>query len=186
VRTVGKPGSAPIFWVVHTPVLGCRSMAPKDDSVTTLTLPVDELIGYQLRRASNVLQTSLAGALAEHRLSVTEASVLLAIAANREVTQSIVGRLLDIQRANMAPLASKLALMGLTLSERRGREQLLRVSAEGRRVATRVLAIMRKHDEHYFGAWPPARRAALHGSLRDLWQLEGAQRTPTRARKERE
>lgn len=158
-------------------------MATKDESVTTLTLPVDDLIGYQLRRASNVLQASLAGLLAELGLSVTEASVLLVIASNREVTQSIVGRLLDIQRANMAPLASKLALMGLTLSERRGREQLLRVSAEGRRVATRVLAIMRQHDEHYFGSLAPARRAALHGSLRELWKVNGVQRAPKRARK---
>jgi DNA-binding MarR family transcriptional regulator len=150
-------------------------MASKDEAATELTLPVDDLIGYHLRRASNVLQASLAGQLTEYGLSVTEAAVLLTIAGNSEVTQSIVGRLLDVQRANMAPMASKLASMGLTLTERRGRSQLLRASAEGRRVATRVLAIMRRHDEHYFGKLPAARRAALRDTLRDLWQLDGAE-----------
>jgi DNA-binding MarR family transcriptional regulator len=149
-------------------------MASKDEPAAALTLPVDDLIGYHLRRASNVVQASLAGLLTEYGLSVTEAAVLLTIAGNSEVTQSIVGRLLDVQRANMAPMASKLASMGLTLTERRGRSQLLRASAEGRRVAARLLAIMRRHDEHFFGSLPPARRAVLRDTLRDLWLLGGA------------
>jgi DNA-binding MarR family transcriptional regulator len=134
--------------------------------------PLGSLLGYQLRRASNALLATLAEALAAHELSIVEASVLLVIAENDGLTQSEIGRLLDIHRANMVPIAAKLARLGYTTGEQRGRQQVLRASAEGRRAAQRVRAIMHRHESVHFGALAPGERARLLAWLRALWQTE--------------
>lgn len=134
--------------------------------------PLAPLLGYQLRRASNALLGTLAPSLAEFGLSVGEASVLVVIAANDGVTQSSIGRMLDIHRANMVPIAAKLARMGLTVSERRGRELVLRTSAQGARTAQKILKRMHQHDRAHFAALDERQKKALSAVLRALWMDE--------------
>jgi DNA-binding MarR family transcriptional regulator len=75
--------------------------------------PLSDLPGYELRRASTALMAELAGIIGPHDLRVAEVSVLLVIAANKSANQSDLCRLLDIQRANMAPLAARLEARGM-------------------------------------------------------------------------
>jgi DNA-binding MarR family transcriptional regulator len=144
---------------------------PADDNLAD---PLDAFLGYQLRRASNSAIASLAEALSAHGLSVVEASVLTVIAENNGATQSAIGRLLDIQRANMAPIASKLARMGLTKSEPHGRQLLLRTSALGTRTAQKVKRCMVEHDASTFPRIKPADRKKLQALLRSIWRDEEA------------
>lgn len=131
--------------------------------------PLSSLVGYQLRRASNALFGTLIPKLAEHGLSIAEASVLVVIAHHDGITQSSIGRMLDIHRANMAPIAAKLARLGLTLGERRGRELLVRASVSGERVAKQVLVSMRRHDAAHCKQLSAAEREALLSALQQLW-----------------
>jgi DNA-binding MarR family transcriptional regulator len=67
--------------------------------------------GYLLRRASAMAMARLAKHLKTLHLNPTDATVLSVIDANPNAKQSEIGRMLDIARANMAPLISRLALM---------------------------------------------------------------------------
>ena len=71
--------------------------------------PLEDYPGYALRRASAATMARLARRFAALDLRAAEASVLMVIDANPNITQSEIGRLLDIASANMAPLVSRLA-----------------------------------------------------------------------------
>ncbi len=98
--------------------------------VTSPSNPLEQLLGYQLRRASQAMMADLGAELAELELRVTEMSVLLVIDENPDITQSEIGRVLAIQRANMVPLTTQLERRGLI---RRGatigRAQALRLNS---------------------------------------------------------
>ena len=68
--------------------------------------PLTNYPGYLLRRASAAAMANLAKRLKKLNLSPTEATILNVIDANPNANQSDIGRLLDIARANMAPLVS--------------------------------------------------------------------------------
>ena len=69
--------------------------------------------GYALRRAANAMMGELARRLGTIDLRIAEASVLLLVDRREDATASEIGRVLDIQRANMVPLLSRLEDAGL-------------------------------------------------------------------------
>lgn len=80
-----------------------------------LMSPLDELLGYRLRRASMAMMGDLVGALRPHGLSVGEASFLILVDANPGCRQSDVGRALEIKRANLTPLVGRMKARGLVV-----------------------------------------------------------------------
>jgi len=132
--------------------------------------PLESYPGYLLRRISAAAMAELATRLAGLALRPTEASVLLVIDENPGITQSEIGRMLDIASANVAPLAGRLRTLGLTLRTRvDGRSQGLSLSAAGQRLALRVRAVMRAHESHLLAKIPERQRRAFLGALRALW-----------------
>ena len=117
---------------------------------------------------------SLHADLATHGLGVVDASVLLVIEDNPGTTQSAIGRTLATHRANMAPIAAKLARLKLTTSEPAGRASLLRLTARGTRVAGAVRAAMRENDDRFLAHLGAAERERL-----TLW-LEAIRQTDDR------
>jgi DNA-binding MarR family transcriptional regulator len=79
--------------------------------------PLTELPGYALRRAANAMMADLAGRLAALDLRISEASVLQIIADRTDLTSSDIGKILDIQRANMVPLLGRLEAAALIRRE---------------------------------------------------------------------
>ena len=75
--------------------------------------PLSSLPGYALRRAANAMMGDLAARLAVIDLRVSDATVLLLIADREDMTSSEIGKMLDIQRANMVPLLNRLETSGL-------------------------------------------------------------------------
>src|SRR5580704_1942134 len=71
--------------------------------------PMSTYPGYLLRRASAQAMARLAKRLKTLHLNPTDATVLIVIDSNPNAKQSEIGRLLDIARANMAPLSSRIA-----------------------------------------------------------------------------
>jgi DNA-binding MarR family transcriptional regulator len=132
--------------------------------------PLESYPGYLLRRISAAAMTELATRLAGLALRPTEASVLLVIHENPGITQSEIGRLLDIASANMAPLAGRLRKRELTLRTRvDGRSQGLSLSSAGRRLALQVRAVVRQHESDLLAKIPEPQRKALVDALRALW-----------------
>lgn len=81
-----------------------------EDVETTVRL--EELFGYQLRRASTVAMADISTTLAGFGLRPTLYGILSTIEQNPGLSQSDVGRRLAIQRANMVPLLAELERAG--------------------------------------------------------------------------
>lgn len=132
--------------------------------------PLKDLPGYALRRASAAIMAKLARRLAALDLRPSEASVLLVIDSNPGVTQSQIGRLLDIARANMAPLTARLAARDLIVREAAGgRSHGLTLSAPGRRLTQKAQRIVAQLEAELMGRIPAAQRAAFLRTLKALF-----------------
>lgn len=132
--------------------------------------PLKDLPGYALRRASAAIMAKLARRLAALDLRPSEASVLLVIDSNPGVTQSQIGRLLDIARANMAPLTARLAARDLIVREAAGgRSHGLTLSAPGRRLTQKAQRIVAQLEAELMERIPAAQRAAFLRTLKALF-----------------
>lgn len=146
------------------------SAPPRPTPAACTDNPLDALLGYQLRRASATILADLAQTLDDVALRPTEASVLLLIDRNPGITQSEIGRVLAIQRANMAPIAALLGERGLV--ERLpadGRSHGLRLSAAGATLARQVRARIDAHEARFLPDLTPAEREALVALVRRVW-----------------
>jgi DNA-binding MarR family transcriptional regulator len=131
--------------------------------------PLKELPGYMLRRASSAALGRLAERLQSLDLRISDASVLLVIEANPEISQSEIGRLLDIAGANMAPLVGRLEAREFVI--RRpidGRSQALSLSREGRSALSRVKTIIEAHEQELWNRIPESDRATFMRVLRTI------------------
>lgn len=135
-----------------------------------MTDPLRSLPGYALRRASSALMAELAERLAPLGLRHVEATILLIVARQPGITQSALGRMLDIQRANMTPIAAGLERRGLLLRvPSDGRSLGLTLSAEGEALLTAIKAQIDAHEASVTARIPPTHRAHLMPILHALW-----------------
>jgi DNA-binding MarR family transcriptional regulator len=139
-------------------------------------MPVDPLRdfpGYALRRASVATMQKLARRLAELDLRPTDASVLLVIEANPNITQSEIGRMLDIAGANMAPLIARLEKRELVEREPvDGRSHGLTLTESGRTLSLRARKAMKSQEDELLAKIPASRRSAFLATLHALWDVE--------------
>ena len=133
--------------------------------------PLDEYLGYLLKRAAASAISPLIRRLGTLRLRPTDATVVLFILANPGITQGTLSRSLDMASANMTPLIARLASRDLI---RRvpvdGRSHGLILSAQGRALATRIQRIIVAHEERLARRIPAAQRAGMIKALRRLWR----------------
>ena len=135
--------------------------------------PLTRLPGYALRRAANAMIAELASRLSEIGLRHTDASALILIDANSDVTASALGRLLDIQRANMVPLVGRLEAAGLI--ERKpldGKSHSLELTDKGHRRLSEAKAIIEQFEGELLARVPAEHRAHLLPALNALWQQD--------------
>jgi DNA-binding MarR family transcriptional regulator len=121
--------------------------------------PLQSYAGYLLRRASAIAMARLAKRLKVFGLSPAEATVLHVIEANPNAKQADIGRLLDIARANMAPIVSR--LVRRELIERQPvdrRSHGLVLTREGRRLSGRVTRAFATHEAELLAKISPAHR----------------------------
>ena len=132
---------------------------------------LERQLGYQLRRASAALLGELAQSLAELDLRITDATILHLIDEQPDITQSALGRMLGIKRANMAPLAAGLTERGLIeLGRVEGRSQGLRATAIGQALAQEVRARMSAHDAGVLPDLSADERRVLLRRLSAIWR----------------
>jgi DNA-binding MarR family transcriptional regulator len=135
--------------------------------------PLKDFPGYALRRASSVAIAGLARRLSALDLRPAEATVLMVIQANPNITQSEIGRLLDVASANMAPLVSRLEDRDLIEREPvDGRSHGLTLSEAGRALTLRVKKTIVAHEEEILCRIPASHRAAFMAGLHALWNSE--------------
>lgn len=142
-----------------------------DDAASAGDGPFDSLLGYHLRRLSVVVMADLTESLAPFALKPTDASILFVIGARAGVTQSDIGRILGIQRANMAPLAAALLKRGLIEREPvDGRSQALVLSATGKAIRDKAWRATTAHELRLFRTMPKTARTRIIMQLRAIWE----------------
>jgi DNA-binding MarR family transcriptional regulator len=141
--------------------------------------PLEDMLGYHLRRLSVLAMSDLTQSLALLRLTPAHASILFVIAAHAGITQSDVGKMLGILRANMAPLVALLIKRGLIKREAAdGRSHAMRLTALGQTVCRQARDIAKDHEHRVFGDLSRAARARMIAQIRPLWQRKGKEERP--------
>lgn len=130
-----------------------------------------ELPGYALRRASDKMLAKLSNSLANLDLRRTEATMLVQVQTNPDITPSALGEMLEVKRANMVPLVAKLEGLGyITRIPINGRSFGLRLTELGVQTADRVRSIMLDHEQDLMARIPKAHREHLLPALTALWR----------------
>ena len=131
--------------------------------------PMSGYPGYLLRRASALTMARLAKRLKALHLNPTDATVLMVVAANPNAKQSEIGRLLDIARANMAPLISRLAARKLLDRQPMdGRSHGLTLTRSGQALIPRIEGVIAEHEAELIGKVAVGLRSPLVAGLRAL------------------
>lgn len=116
----------------------------------SLTDPIAPRLGYLLRRASSVMMGGLGAALAQTGLRPVQATILIVLNANPDCSQSDIGRLLGIKRANMVPLIAGLIDKGyVRKSPMDGRSQALSLTQSGQAMAAMADGVMTAHEARF-------------------------------------
>jgi len=135
----------------------------------SLVDPLATLPGYLLRRAANTMMAELSARLAALDLRISEATVLLLVDARTDLTSADIGKILDIQRANMVPLLARLEGAGLIWREPLDRKSLaILLTDEGRNCRARVDTITRQFEDDLLARIPPEHRQHLVPALQAL------------------
>jgi DNA-binding MarR family transcriptional regulator len=133
--------------------------------------PLLQFPGYLLRRISSTIMAELSDGLEKLKLRPTEASILIVVEAQPGMTQSEIGRLLNVQRANMTPLAVRLEARELICRRRvDGRSSGLALTARGAAVAAKAREIMEGCERRMIERIPREYRQAYLAALRALWE----------------
>jgi len=141
-------------------------MLPTSSSAGLLANSLDRLLGYQLRRASAVMMADLARELGDIDLRPAEVTALMVIAENAGCSQTEVGQVLGIKRANMVPIVSRLMDRGLVDRERAdGRSHALRVTQAGAAVVADAQARIERHEARFSSLFDSATLDMLHAVL---------------------
>jgi DNA-binding MarR family transcriptional regulator len=139
--------------------------------VSVLQDPLSDLPGYALRRAANAMMAELAGRLAQVDLRVSDASVLMVIAGRKDLTSSDIGRMLDIQRANMVPLLNRLEAAGLIERAPLDRKsQAILLTQAGRDKLKQARKVTGKFEKDLMARVPEEHRDHLVPALNALWR----------------
>lgn len=140
-----------------------------DTSDSGLANPHAGRLGYVLRRASAEIMSELGHALEAIGLRPVEASILTVIGANPGCIQSDIGRMLGIQRANMAPLISGLVRRDLIVKSKiDGRTQGLALTPLGGEKAREAEAAMSRNETQIRTLFGDALSDALLDALQDF------------------
>lgn len=132
--------------------------------------PLTSLPGYVLRRASAATLAELNQRLAPLDLRHSDIAFLFLIDATPGITQSEVGRLLDIQRANTVAFVARLEARHLIERTRvDGRSQALHLTPDGESLVGKARAIIETHETELLNRVPTEWRPMVLPILLALW-----------------
>ena len=128
------------------------------------TAPLQESIGYALRRAQGVVYSNLNDALARISLRPLEFTLLMMVAENPGASQSGVCDALGIQKANCVPTMSELERRGLIIRRKStsdARSYELHITNKGKRILQRAGELQSSHEQKLIDRIGPEGREQL-------------------------
>jgi DNA-binding MarR family transcriptional regulator len=137
---------------------------PDPEAIERQPNPLETLVGYRLRRASNLMMSDFATSMAPVALRPVLFAMLCVIRANPGIIQMGLGTELGIQRANLVPLVNELTARDLI--DRRPapndrRALALFLTAEGERLLAEAESMVFEHEERMLSRLSRAERGKL-------------------------
>ncbi|MGC1506264.1 MAG: MarR family transcriptional regulator [Sulfitobacter sp.] len=121
------------------------------DGVPVNDRTLQAFIGYQMKRAFNVMQADLTRTLKPHGLRMLTYTALILIADNPGLNQSQLADAMDVERPNLVVILDELEQRELILRERvpaDRRSYALKVTLKGRRLYAQATADVSAHEEN--------------------------------------
>lgn len=113
----------------------------------------------------------LAERLAREDLRITDATILALLGENSRLTASRLGKILDIQRANMVPFLGRMEAASLIAREPIDKKSIgLVLTEKGRETLGRVLEILERFEAELIARVPEEHRPHLKPALDALWR----------------
>ena len=141
-------------------------------------LALEELIGYNLKRAYVIFHTDFREALGDDGLSQRAFSALSLVVQIPNITQSEVARRLGIERSGLVAIVDDLERRGFLQRGRvpgDRRVQALLATDTGRRAFAEAVAAVRAHEEKVLAGLSKAERAQLLTLLRKIRTTAGGE-----------
>jgi DNA-binding MarR family transcriptional regulator len=144
-------------------------------SVAGLDRSLRQLVGYTMKRATNLMQADAARVLDPLGLRITTFSALSVICDTPDVTQSQLAASLNMERSNTVLIIDALEEAGLigrhrVLSDRRS--FALRATLAGTRRRRAAVAALEAHEDAMLAGLSPEERATLVALLRRIDQTD--------------
>lgn len=142
-----------------------------EETGATVIGPLDDLVGYHLRRGYAVMSGDFAQTFAGTAMRQPLFAILSVISANPGINQGQVGKVLGIQRTNMVALVNELVDLKLVvrrLAQKDRRAFSLSLTDHGQDIMQSTLERIRLHEEKMLQRLTPRERSTLVGLLRRI------------------
>jgi DNA-binding MarR family transcriptional regulator len=131
--------------------------------------PLEAMVGFQMVRVANMALRIVNASYGDLQIRHPDAAVLMVIEANPGVTQSTIGRMIKMERSNVAPVITRLS--GRAWIERRpgrGKTIGLYLSSDGAAIMPQIHAASRAGEDLIFDALGKEGYAAMLRGLRRI------------------
>lgn len=128
-----------------------------------------QLFGYNVKRASNIIQADLARTLKPFELRMITFTVLILIIDNPGLRQSQLADMLAIERPNLVAIVDELEQRELISRDRvpsDRRAYSLTITLAGRRLCEKALTAVKAHEQALLADIPEDERKRIIASLR--------------------
>ncbi len=142
----------------------------------TRTSDLEELIGYNLKRAYVIVQADFRAALGKDGLAPRVFSALSLVVQFPNTTQSELARMLDIERSGLVAIVDELerrSYLARTAVPGDRRVQALVPTSVGLHAYAEIIAKVRAHERRLFSGMTMSERQSLLDLLRKFRELEG-------------
>jgi DNA-binding MarR family transcriptional regulator len=140
-----------------------------NDNTPVLKDPLENFLGYQLRRAAFTTLAALVDSFADLGVSNTEGVIIRFVHTNSGCTQADIGRAIGVKRTNMVPIINGLMVKGLLeRAPADGRSHSLYLTEAGGELHRRIVRVHLEHEKYFFGDLPEETRRMLMESFRSL------------------
>ena len=137
---------------------------------------LDELFGYHLKRAVNVLQLDLKAALKPFDLRMLTYTALVLIVDNPGLRQSQLAEAMDVERPNMVVIIDTLETRKLISRDRvptDRRAYALHATLGGRRLCEKATIAVKDHEDRLLHELSPEMRQTVIAALKLIRKVGG-------------
>ncbi len=147
-----------------------------DDAVSVSDESLRRLVGYQIKRAFNIIQADLAATLTPLDLRMITYTALVLIVDNPGLRQSQLATAMDIERPNLVVIVDELERRDLIERSRvptDRRAYSLRATVDGRRLCLKASAAVAEHEKRVLANLSPESRVMVAEAMAAIQRPPG-------------